>query len=868
MESAVNAGLRSRLTAALLGAAGKIQRLLDGFVVRAVGPELARSHLGNGVFGRCDGVDGGEVYGWAWRFGGPEPVEIEQWVDGSLRAGARADLLREDLSKLTPGGGAYGWRMPLFLDEGAQKVEIRIGNGPVLPGGAFMAQMPCQLRSELGGQIETGDLQARPAPESQIEISDVPPEALPNVIGYCDGVERGEVFGWAWRPRFPEEQVEIEQWVDGRYATSVAANEMRADLEALGVGNGRYGWRMRLALDADQTQPQHVELRIKNGPAIIGGSLALTFADVTLCAEDQAEANTGEIVGFYDGMKGSMLHGWARNVRAPDIPAEVELWVDGVHTAGAVADEFRPDLRSRGVGHGRYGFRLPISLDATRREPMQVEIRAKGGRPLDGGVFELRNDLALDDPANAALLPFVNSVLDPGPRRPAQPATFAAARTTLLVYCPGQREAGDFWSGEYDDYLGAVEAFLPVLRSLGTVVEVNDQEEAEQVCAASVASELSCLLLSFAPPRLAPLGLRCPVIPVFSWSFPTLPTRAWDRDPRSDWRYVLRHTGRAIVLSEFAADAVRATMGADYPVVCVPIPAFDRRPPASPAILTQRVVSVQGSILDTRDLAIQPEIIQPPPTRWPGGGENKRTLQLDGVVFTAALEMYDGRSNWRDQISAFAIGHACDADATLVVILTEAAPDWWRDLYRWVIRMPPFACRIVAIRGEMEEAGRRALIDASNWSVGGAKAEGFSLWRQALMSAGRPAMAPLHTAARDYLTGANAIIVASEEEAWTWPDEKESEGFSWTQHPDDLGPTTRHRVIWSSLRNQFRKAYDVSTSDTALYAAMSAAASTSMRDWCSDAAVRAKLDAFLGLNQRHAALAPPPSALLSQQTVA
>jgi SAM-dependent methyltransferase len=91
--------------------------------------------------GNCDGLEGRELRGWAWRPASPQTrVEVEQWVDGVMAARTVADLDRADLAAAGIGDGGYGWRMPLALDPakpGQHRVEVRVRDGEPLPNGAF-----------------------------------------------------------------------------------------------------------------------------------------------------------------------------------------------------------------------------------------------------------------------------------------------------------------------------------------------------------------------------------------------------------------------------------------------------------------------------------------------------------------------------------------------------------------------------------------------------------------------------------------------------------------------------------------------------------------------------------------------------------
>src|SRR6516165_1300711 len=328
------------------------------------------------VVGNCDGIEAGALWGWAWRPSDPlSRVEVEQWVDGVLVGRAMADQHRADLEAAGMGDGTYGFRLLLALDPAKadpQTVEVRVAGGALLSNGTFERTYE------------------PPAPEPPPE-----PPPWPADQGQCDGREGDIVHGWACRLDFPEQHVVVEQWVDGARVAETVADLQRADLSAAEIGHARYGWSMRLRLDPAKSEPQTVDLRVKGAGLIANGRFALSFDEAQ--ADDaplEARVEESGVVGRCDGLKGPALYGWAWDPSHPDMAVEVELWIEGACVASCLADGFRPDLRGGGVGNGRYGWRLPFDLERVRQAPLQVEVRAKGGAPLEGGVLELRDDLS------------------------------------------------------------------------------------------------------------------------------------------------------------------------------------------------------------------------------------------------------------------------------------------------------------------------------------------------------------------------------------------------------------------------------------------------------------------------------------------
>jgi glycosyltransferase involved in cell wall biosynthesis len=218
----------------------------------------------------------------------------------------------------------------------------------------------------------------------------------------------------------------------------------------------------------------------------------------------------------------------------------------------------------------------------------------------------------------------------------------------------------------------------------------------------------------------------------------------------------------------------------------------------------------------------------------PAGGASVR---VDGLIFTAVLAPKDGRKNWQDILTAFTTAFRDTPDATLVLKMIGADPAfWWWELNGIAKTLPPFACRVVVINGFLQDAAYADLIAATHFVVNASLAEGQCLPLAEFMSAGRPAIAPRHTAMRDYITSGNALIVGSEAEFCSFP-----------QDPRNMLTTTRYRIEWPSLCAAFTQAAGIIRNDPDRYVAMGQAAMVSLRAYCSDETVSRALASFLGL---------------------
>ncbi|HLD66538.1 MAG TPA: glycosyltransferase family 1 protein [Pseudomonas sp.] len=184
----------------------------------------------------------------------------------------------------------------------------------------------------------------------------------------------------------------------------------------------------------------------------------------------------------------------------------------------------------------------------------------------------------------------------------------------ILVYSQvnAARIASSLGLPEYSYYF-VLRDFLPALRRLGDVQIVETPElEVDALYDQACAAGERCVFLSFSPPQKTPLALRCPTIPVFAWEFDSIPNEHWLDELNQDWRYVLGQCGSGITHSGLTVQAVRAEMDAEFPIISVPSPVWDKyqafreQPSALPLKQPRRIEVRAGVVLDTHDVALAP----------------------------------------------------------------------------------------------------------------------------------------------------------------------------------------------------------------------------------------------------------------------
>lgn len=339
---------------------------------------------------------------------------------------------------------------------------------------------------------------------------------------------------------------------------------------------------------------------------------------------DVTDADT--IVGQTDGFRQGYVEGWAWRPQRPHEPVVVQMLVNGLLKGEVTACIPRPDLQTAGIGNGNHAFALPLIIEPDAPSVLRVVVRVKDGPGLPSGEFDIATSVEeRADLARRQSVHYLEQIFGPfttTPPPPRLPPPEPAPRLNFILYCATADSALATAAGmpEYSYYF-VMRGFREVLRRLGTVYMVREPaREVDAIAAACAARGETCLFLSFAPPQSTELGLRCPTIPVIAWEFGTIPTGGWGSNIREDWRIVLRQCGRAITISDFAARALRAGMGANFPVAFVPTPVWDRLtalrarlgdadalPPSGPVTLT-----VDGLTWDSRTVTLSLGMRVPP----------------------------------------------------------------------------------------------------------------------------------------------------------------------------------------------------------------------------------------------------------------
>ncbi|WP_169972608.1 glycosyltransferase [Tautonia rosea] len=442
-------------------------------------------------------------------------------------------------------------------------------------------------------------------------------------------------------------------------------------------------------------------------------------------------------------------------------------------------------------------------------------------------------------------------------------------------------------------YAFVLKALAPVLDQIGSWQVVEQPESSLSYQAAQARLEgLTPIHLSLHPPHNAFLTPDVPTIAFPFWEFPSLPDRDMGFDTRQNWKRILDRADLVITACRFTASVFQRS-GVRPPVAVVPVPlsesafAVPDRDPDGSVDLQCRHIIFQGSNTSASDPAS--EHSQTPPDSAPerptwhraAAGVYRRgrsfykqhimrylseeaaeklfqtknrllgrtptlrivrppvaPLHLSGLVFTSIFNLGDRRKNIDDMLSAFLVAFQNRPDATLVLKLATNPDREYFELKEFRARYQHLnishACRVVVITDYLSDEDLASLNRATTFYLNASKAEGACLPLQESLAAGRPAVAPRHTAMEDYIDDQVAFVVRSAPEPTFIPHD-----------PEPRYETFWHRLNWQDLHDQLLEAARVADRDPDRYRRMAEAGRRRMRMLASrQAAATALADAL------------------------
>jgi glycosyltransferase involved in cell wall biosynthesis len=285
-------------------------------------------------------------------------------------------------------------------------------------------------------------------------------------------------------------------------------------------------------------------------------------------------------------------------------------------------------------------------------------------------------------------------------------------------------------------------------------------------------------------------------------------------------------------------------MGEDYPIWSIPAPVYDANAPyatEAQGYQPETLLRLTGIVIDSAQVDLSVFSLH---RSFSDGLDSLRalslflaeekittTLRVTGVVYTSVFNPIDGRKNFNDLLGGFIWAFRDVEDATLILKITHFDPvRAMLPLLADLAKHGRFRCRVLLVHGMLPDDEYRDLMRLTSYAVNTSTNEGQCLPLMEFMSAGRPAVAPLHSAMLDYVTPENTFIVHSAERLAVWPHD-----------PRICYRSRRYLVSVADLVRAYRESYLVAKQDPDRYAAMSRAATASLHDFCATSIVHERL---------------------------
>jgi glycosyltransferase involved in cell wall biosynthesis len=426
-------------------------------------------------------------------------------------------------------------------------------------------------------------------------------------------------------------------------------------------------------------------------------------------------------------------------------------------------------------------------------------------------------------------------------------------------------------------YYFVLRSFLPLLERWAPVEEVSQSpEQIRDAVLTARRGGQDAVHLGFLPLQSMRVVEGAANVAFPFWEFPDIPDYDVGGNPRNNWVRTAKRLDLILTACEFTRDSfIRA--GVQTPLEIVPVPIADeyfaippwqrdqhlvmdcpcytlpqsgpelrtiaRRAAARAAVaarengrLTYRKcvrpflpASLHRRLADTSHAVVGKEPPRLPPTPaelFPIPFQPSDGLELSGVVYTCILNPFDTRKNWRGIIDGFLQTLGDRNDATLAIKLAVSQGMRQEALHRLFAFYQQLRVRhrakLAVIAAYLSDEQMFELAQATTFYVNSSHAEGACLPLQDALAAGRPAIAPAHTAMAEYIDDDLAFVLPSHgvPTHWQWD-------------PDKRQTTTWQHIELSDLAARFQLSYHVARSNTARYEAMAVCGRQRMHDLAS-----------------------------------
>jgi hypothetical protein len=237
--------------------------------------------------------------------------------------------------------------------------------------------------------------------------------------GHFDAASSAQMTGWAWNEALPNEPIAVLVLINDVPVARVIADRYREDLERAGIGDGRHAFELTLSEPLSPLSRHSISVRYEaTGEELFESPRII-----------EALRSPGMWWGQLDIVSRDRITGWAWNDAWPDEPITVTIMINDVVVERVMANRYREDLETSGIGNGRHAFDMPIpgGLSPLSRHVVTVTFEATGAE-LHGSPVVIEPADSFDSELETVIDRFVGSL------------TYGAEQDRVLTFLAAQVE--------------------------------------------------------------------------------------------------------------------------------------------------------------------------------------------------------------------------------------------------------------------------------------------------------------------------------------------------------------------------------------------------------------------------------------------
>jgi glycosyltransferase involved in cell wall biosynthesis len=190
--------------------------------------------------------------------------------------------------------------------------------------------------------------------------------------GNIEVANPGRLSGWAQDKSRPDSAVDLLITNNGVEVASILADRHRTDLAQAGIGDGNHAFEYEFSSGDISTELHVIRIFERSSCVEVPGS------PVTLKASQSFENVAKALVGSLDTVSLGKITGWARDELRPEKVITLSIFDNDEPIGQVVANAYREDLKTAGLGGGCHAFEFAASLDPSREHVIRVRRGANG----------------------------------------------------------------------------------------------------------------------------------------------------------------------------------------------------------------------------------------------------------------------------------------------------------------------------------------------------------------------------------------------------------------------------------------------------------------------------------------------------------